>query len=80
MSDSQGNTQDAANEDQGHIEILDEVAKKSDMNPETVNLGEVRCITRYNLREKPERNRKYYNRIMQIIYEAELLLSLILQQ
>ena len=67
-----GNTQDAANEDQGQIELLDEVAKKFDTDPELANLGEVRGISRYNLREKPIRNKKYYKTELEPDYENNL--------
>ena len=57
------NTQDGANEDQTQLELLQDVAEKSDpeFDPELANLGQERAISKYGLRQRPTRNRKYFN-------------------
>ena len=72
MANSQGNTQGAANMDQSHSEVLEEVENKSDIDPETVNLGEIRGNTKYNLRVRPQRNKKYYKLELGPNYENNL--------
>ena len=60
MNNSQGSmTQGDVNMDQGHSEVLEEVQEKTDLDPETRDLGKIRGNTKYNLRERPELNRRY---------------------
>ena len=62
MNNSQGSmTQGDVNMDQGHSEVLEEVQEKTDLDPETRDLGKICGNTKYNLRVRPERNRRYYN-------------------
>ena len=58
-SNSQGSLeQGEANTDQNQSEVLPEVLDQ--ISPEKRNLGEKRAATKYNLRERPECNKRYY--------------------
>ena len=58
-SNSQGILeQGEVNTDQDQSEVLPEVLNQ--INPENRNLGEERAATKYNLRLRPERNKRYY--------------------